>query len=525
VDKDQFSEFKEHSIAEFFKKNRQMLGFSGKVRSLTTIVHEYVTNSLDAAEETHILPNISVKVSDMDKQSGHYKIIVEDNGSGIPEKFIGKAIGQMLAGTKFHRYIQQRGQQGIGAAGVTMFAQLTTGKAVKVVSGYKGNIIECKVSINFKNNKPDVEIISKQKGDWHGLIIEAEVKDVKYDKSIFGVYEYLKRTAIANPHAQISFTDPTGELYVFPRSTKIVPPKPKLVKPHPMGISTIGMLDFAHSDTNKTLTQFFVNTFSRMSQKKVGELRELVPHIMFRKPPGMLEWNEAADIVKAIHKIKWISPSVEGIHPIGGEQIKTSMNNMLEPEFLAVVERKPKIYRGGVPFIVEVGVAYGGKSGRQNSAGEQMSADIMRFANRAPLLFDAGGCVITEAVKKIDWRRYDVKDISSAHITLLINFSSVHVPYTGAGKQAITNEQDILEEIRNAIMEVARKLQGYIHGVVKKRDIIKKKKAIIRYVGQISNDLAYLSEVDSFEIENLLSKLVEEKFWGDTGVDENGQKK
>jgi DNA topoisomerase-6 subunit B len=31
-----FKEFKEHSITEFFRKNSQMLGYSGKVRSLTT---------------------------------------------------------------------------------------------------------------------------------------------------------------------------------------------------------------------------------------------------------------------------------------------------------------------------------------------------------------------------------------------------------------------------------------------------------------------------------------------------------
>jgi len=42
--------FREYAITEFFKKNKQMLGLTGKVRTLTTIVHEYVTNSLDACE-------------------------------------------------------------------------------------------------------------------------------------------------------------------------------------------------------------------------------------------------------------------------------------------------------------------------------------------------------------------------------------------------------------------------------------------------------------------------------------------
>ena len=110
---DQFKQFKEHSVAEFLKKNRQMLGFSGKVRSLTTIVHEFVTNSLDACEEAGILPEIFVRVESLDKDGDHYCLTIKDNGPGIPKTHLGKALGQMLAGTKFHRYIQQRGQQGI----------------------------------------------------------------------------------------------------------------------------------------------------------------------------------------------------------------------------------------------------------------------------------------------------------------------------------------------------------------------------------------------------------------------------
>ena len=42
-----FKEFKEVSISEFFRKNKAHLGYSGKVRSLTTIVHELITNSLE----------------------------------------------------------------------------------------------------------------------------------------------------------------------------------------------------------------------------------------------------------------------------------------------------------------------------------------------------------------------------------------------------------------------------------------------------------------------------------------------
>ena len=55
-------EFKEHSVADFFKKNKQMLGLSGKIKTMTTIIHEYVTNSLDACEESRVLPDLEVRI-------------------------------------------------------------------------------------------------------------------------------------------------------------------------------------------------------------------------------------------------------------------------------------------------------------------------------------------------------------------------------------------------------------------------------------------------------------------------------
>ncbi len=64
--------FEEHSVAEFFKKNRQMLGFSGKVRSMTMIVHEFVTNSLDACEEAGIVPEIFVQVEELENTNVRY---------------------------------------------------------------------------------------------------------------------------------------------------------------------------------------------------------------------------------------------------------------------------------------------------------------------------------------------------------------------------------------------------------------------------------------------------------------------
>jgi DNA topoisomerase VI, subunit B len=207
-----FKEFKEHSVSEFFRKNSQMLGYAGKVRSLTTIVHEYVTNSLDACEEAGILPEIKVKLEQIAENK--YKVTVSDNGPGVPKTHIGKALGSVLKGTKFHRNMQQRGQQGIGGSGCTLFAQITTGKPVHVVSNTGREAYECDVSINIEQNKPivtNMQDLSVSQFSSTGLTITGEFGEVKYENSEHGVLEYLKRTALSNPHAHIVFTDPEGK--------------------------------------------------------------------------------------------------------------------------------------------------------------------------------------------------------------------------------------------------------------------------------------------------------------------------
>ncbi|MDP6670596.1 MAG: DNA topoisomerase VI subunit B, partial [archaeon] len=237
VDAEELSqEFKEHSVAEFFKKNKQMLGLYGKVRTLTTIVHEYVTNSLDACEEANILPDIDVKLDEIGSE--YYEVTVKDNGPGLTEETVGKALGKLLAGTKFHRMMQSRGQQGIGSAGCTMLSQMTTGKPVKVITGTGNkNAISLELTIDPKRNEPKIGNQTALPKDFRGLAVQAKFKGILYRDSEQGPLEYLRRTAIANPHAQISFRDPSGQKIKFKRTVNKVPERAKVVKPHPKGVS------------------------------------------------------------------------------------------------------------------------------------------------------------------------------------------------------------------------------------------------------------------------------------------------
>jgi len=513
ADSDMFKNFKEHSVAEFFKKNRQMLGFSGKVRSMTMIVHEFVTNSLDACEEAAILPEIFVQVEELSKDGDHYRITIKDNGPGIPKSHLAKALGQMLAGTKFHRYIQQRGQQGIGGSACVMFSYLTTGQPTRAVSCCNGKRISANIGIDFKSNKPIIEDVGEEPTLETGLTVTAEFKDVRYERSNHGVYEYLRRTALANPHCAITLIEPNNEKVVFPRSIEQNPPKAFEIKPHPLGIGTHDLLEFAkHNKENRRISAFLQNTFSRVSAGKVDELQALLPELDFKKDPSDLTWNEAELIVKAFSKVKWIAPAMDSLVPIGKTQVETSFRNIFNPEVLVVTERSPKVYRGGIPFMVEVGIAYGGGLVSAEKRGE-----VMRFANRVPLLFDNGGCAITETIKSIDWKRYDVKDFEEEPLAVLVNLASVYVPYTSAGKQAISIEEDIMDEIRFAVMEASRGVQKYLSGKRKAHEIATKKKVVGRYATQLASDLATLSGKKKSEIEPKIAKIIEEKYASEPG--------
>lgn len=518
-----FTEFQEHSVAEFFRKNKQMLGFSGKVKSLTTIIHEYVTNALDACEEAGILPEITVKITQLGEDQ--YYLKVTDNGPGIPTTHVGKVFGTMLAGTKFHRYMQQRGQQGIGATGCTMFAQLTTGKPLRIkTSTGHGKVFECNMGIDVKTNQAVMTSIQEYDEEFRGTEVSGEFGDVKYERSEYGPLEYLKRTAIANPHAEISFVDPEGKKVRFPRVLEVIPEKPEEIKPHPLGIEAHDLYEYLKRSDAKKLSAFLLSELSRVSQAKITEIQGRLTEIDFDKPPNVLTWDDAKRLVKQFKIVKWVAPSAEALRPIGNEHIEISLRSLLKPEFISVRSRPPKVYRGGVPFIIEAAIAYGGHAGKINQNGHK-SSEVLRYANRSPLLFDAGACATQKSVKAIDWKRYEIRNFDDAPISVFINVISAFVPYTGAGKQSISTEPEIADEIKFAVMDVARDLNKYISGKVREERKDAKRKAIMRYIKQLSIALPELANSgNSEEIEQKLSSIVLDRFTvEDSKEDEDGE--
>ncbi|MFH0987104.1 MAG: DNA topoisomerase VI subunit B [Candidatus Micrarchaeota archaeon] len=527
-------DFQEHSIAEFFKKNRQMLGYSGKIKSLTTVVHEYVTNSVDACEEAGILPEIYVKLERHGPE--HFKVIVEDNGPGMSKNIVPKAFGTMLAGTKFHRFQQARGQQGIGGSGCIMFSQVTTGKPTKVITSQgKGTVYECNLSIDVKANAAQIQDPKEYSGHMKGTRLESEIKDVKYQKGEYSVDEYLRRTALANPHVKITYIDPENLTTVYDRAVGVIPKKAKPTQPHPKGVGVDDIMSLSSATKARTVSSFLTTELTRFSSHKAKEMQGMITFDINKRPQD-LRWNEAEEIVKAFEKMSFIAPPTDCLIPIGEKHLEKALDNILKPDFKTILERPASIYRGGVPFIIEVALAYGGKSGKlteEEATGKSKTdivedglgieptnqIEIMRFSNRVPLLFDAGGCAITKAVNSVEWKRYKLNEGSP--MSILINFTSVHVPYTGAGKESIADDEEVTKEIRLALMDAGRRLGQFVSGQRKQYERTQKIQTLLVYIQPVAEALAKITGEKEDILIKKMKAIVETKYTG--SEDEDGE--
>ncbi len=478
----------EISVAEFFEKNKQILGFDSRSKSLLMGVKEAVDNALDACEEAEILPIINVKIERFEDDD--YKISVDDNGPGIVHKAMPNVYGRLLYGSRFHAYKQSRGQQGIGISASVMYGYLTTGQSAHIISKISGEdevAWEMDIVVDTKNNRP--RITNDRAFTWdrdHGTSVEFTIKG-RYVTGKQSIFEYLKNTAIVNPHAYITFQDPDGTKWTFENATEITPVKPKEIKPHPEGMEIGDLMKFAHSSNQKDVQSFLRNEFSRVTKRIADEILELAG-VNPKTSPKKLTRDDCANIIKAIGKVKIMAPQTDCLSPIGDTLIKKGLMHVMDglrPDYYATpVTRNPRTVNGN-PFVVEAGIVYGGEIPSDGQV------NILRFANRVPLLYQQGACAVTKAISDMDWRRYGLeqrggKGIPYGPAIIMVHVASTKVPFTSEGKEAIASYPEILNEITAALRLCARNLKSHLNKIERRS----KTRAKFDIVQKILPDLA-----------------------------------
>src|SRR6266571_4477700 len=394
---------REIAISEFFERNKQILGYDSPTKALLTAVKEGVDNAIDACEESEIPPEVLVEVRKGDGKD-EFVVVIEDNGPGILKKEVANVFGRLLYGSRFHARRQARGAQGLGISGAIMYGQITTGKpaTIRTKTSEMDVAYELDLIVDTRKNKPSVQ--REEFKVWekaHGTRVEIPLKG-RYIGGKQSVVEYLKSTAIVNPHARVTFQPPEGEVVVWERATTELPPKTVEIKPHPYGIEIGTLLGMAKETKSYKLSAFLEEEFSRISSRVAKEICDNAGVDPDMRPKAM-SLEQAKAIVDAIPGVKIMAPPTDCLSPIGERLIKRGLKNVLgnlRPEFYSPPVTRDAAVWGGNPFQVEVGIVFGG------DLPPDQPVEVLRFGNRTPLMYQAGGCALTQAVANVDWRRY-----------------------------------------------------------------------------------------------------------------------
>jgi len=268
---------REISIAEFFEKNKHMLGFDSGARGLVTAVKEAVDNALDAAEEANIKPDISIEIREV---GDYYRIVVEDNGPGITEQQVPKVFGKLLYGSRFHVREQNRGQQGIGISAAVLYAQLTSGEPARITSRTKGleTAEYFELVIDTDTNEPEIRHSETQSpaesalNPTTGTRIELEMEANMRARG--QLHDYVKHTAVVNPHARIRLVEPgLDEPLVFERAEGAeLPAETTEIRPHPHGVELGTLLNMLEATDSYSVSGFLQEEFTRVGAKTAGTI-------------------------------------------------------------------------------------------------------------------------------------------------------------------------------------------------------------------------------------------------------------
>jgi DNA topoisomerase-6 subunit B len=477
------SKITQHSTAEYFAKNLQQVGFSSPVKAVLTTLKEAVDNSLDACEEGGILPELKISIKRLGdgsaKNTDLIEITVEDNGPGIDTDDLPSVFGEYLSSSKFGRGRCSRGQQGIGISAATTWAQLTNAAGVKVISKTKAmrKAISCQIDVDIKANKGVMR--NKETIEWkkdHGTAVEFRIDGRTQLNGDNGLITYLEGTTLVNPHLTIEYKLLDNEKVIIKRVTEVVPEVPPPSLPHPHTMKLGEFMTHAHLFGKLSVENFLRKGFSRVTDESIkGFLNNKLPKPYLKKPITGTTEEEFKTIFQAIQATELQNPSTRSVLTVGEEALSKSIQRLGKIDFFSVIARKPKIC-DFKPVVVEVAIARFLE--KQNLGNEDSAVQLLRFANRVPLQFDKAACAITRAVESVNWKAYGMaqsKDnLPLGPYVFAVSVVSPFIKFKNASKETIDASDELVEEIRRALMQAGQKLSRHIKREFRAADLERK---------------------------------------------------
>jgi DNA topoisomerase-6 subunit B len=396
----------------------------------------------------------------------------------------------------------------------------------------------------------------------HGTSVEIELMGL-YRGGRTSVDAYLEQTVVANPHLELTYKPPKGASVYFPRVSDLLPPEAQEIKPHPHGVELGMLIKILHESGKRHVAQTLMEEFSRVTQAVADELCKragIDPNaVAARVDAGKIEALHAAmvasnaalppikkfaskvarsdgnlreevmeegtgfstplaDLVirragleptlkaklvtpmmveklyESLHEsqVKILPPPANCIVPVGEALVMEGLRRRFKGEFFTSHTRPPAVYRGN-PFVVEAGIAFGGTLSREDAA------DVLRFANRVPLLYQPRACAIHEAVLKVDWKSYGLQqrkgELPVGPLAIFVHLASVWVPFTSEAKEAVAHYDEVVREIRLALMECGRKLGTWVKAQQAERWETQRKSLFEKYIVELAASIHSITKV------------------------------
>ncbi len=214
--------------------------------------------------------------------------------------------------------------------------------------------------------------------------------------------------------------------------------------------------DYYKQLTNTVQGEMFVTFLTKRFQRVGRTTAEKFANFAGFKPEkrlGTMTNQELVHLSDSLQKYtNFLSPDPSCLAPLGELPLEKGIKSFFNPDFLAVIQRGASAY-SGFPFIIEMGIAYGGEI-------PSNGPKVYRFANRIPLLYDEGSDVVIKVVNETDWGRYKVKN--DPPLVIISHICSTRIPYKTVGKENVADRPEIERELRLALQFLSRKLSSYM---------------------------------------------------------------
>lgn len=527
------------SPAEFFAENQAIAGFDNMGKSLYTSIRELMENSLDACESIGELPNISVKVQELTKeefnklrgisgankdlelfqskksknkladsatkpsrkwatQEGYFNIQVRDNGCGMKHEKIPDLLGRVLSGTKYG-VRQTRGKFGLGAKMALIWSKKSTGVPIQITTAHRpkgGDAVPthystCVLDIDIAKNIPKViqhekhnNAIKQFTGTELKILIAGNFTTYKAR-----IVQYLRELAIVTPYAAISMeyenkSEPHRNLQIrYDRRSEQMPPPAREVKHHPSSVNNLVIQHLLERTRKTTIIEFLEKELSSVTRNVAQRICAECGWDDMDLNPKELTDRQITKLVQVLRTVQLFkAPDGSCLSPLGEYNLNLGIRKVLEPEYVATARDRPCAYEGH-PFVVEAAVSLGGKDVKEG-------INVVRFANRIPLLFEAGADVSTRvAANKIKWSLYKI-DHKRDKIGVFVSIVSTKIPYKGTGKEYIGDDiEEISASVKRALQSCCQQLRTHLQKRNALRDQKERKSKLTKYIPDVTRSL------------------------------------